>query len=497
MNLVGHTGRIQRWVAILLVTSAFVGCIGGEDIGLDRWTTDPANPERVQHYDGTGNLADRVPEQVGETVHELTGYQGAEPTTGITDSGAVFGTAGDQLIRSTDHGETWEVVNEIGEEVEGTPADVAYRSWDPLMYVDDLTDTVYFDPMFPPLACTELQSSTDDGETWTQHPPACHPPPMDHQKFFTAKPGPEAPPQAGLAHATVLYQCYNAVSSTNCAASYDGGQTWPVVHPVADSLTGECGGINGFGEGSPEGVAVVALQAGCQQATIAVTMDSGLSWELRKVPWETGVASFDPEVGFDDEGNLYLVWRGEDQLSYLAKSPDLGQTWQGPWDVTPPSVASTIFNTLTVTDAGELGIGFLGTEDTDAGPDQAPEDARWHLYNVVSLDQGTGSPTFTSHQVTPDEDPVQVGRICTGGVGCGEKRNLLEFIDNDVHPDGTLYTIYTEGCVDDCAEDPDGEKSTAREIAWARLDGVTFTTDEASQGDEPALDTAPGLARPR
>jgi len=268
MNLVGHTGRIQRWVAILLVTSAFVGCIGGEDIGLDRWTTDPANPERVQHYDGTGNLADRVPEQVGETVHELTGYQGAEPTTGITDSGAVFGTAGDQLIRSTDHGETWEVVNEIGEEV-------------------------------------------------------------------------------------------------------------------------------------------------------------------------------------------------------------------------------------TVTDAGELGIGFLGTEDTDAGPDQAPEDARWHLYNVVSLDQGTGSPTFTSHQVTPDEDPVQVGRICTGGVGCGEKRNLLEFIDNDVHPDGTLYTIYTEGCVDDCAEDPDGEKSTAREIAWARLDGVTFTTDEASQGDEPALDTAPDLARPR
>lgn len=502
---------MRAWLTLLLITPAIVGCIGTDEANLEP-TADPAPapslPDDVQRYDGNGtsiNATEELVDQVGRTVYNLTGFSGAEPTMGITDSGAIFATAGDELIRSTDQGASWQVVNAIGEEVEGTPAGIAYRSWDPLMHVDPVTDTVYFDPMFPPLVCTEIQYSTDDGESWTQNPPACHPPPMDHQKFFTALPGPEAPPQAGAVHETVLYQCYNALAATNCAVSYDNGLTWPVAQPVADGYTGNCGGINGFGAGSPDGVAAVPLQSGCEKATIAVTMDSGLTWELRKVPDATGVESFDPEVTFDDAGNLYLVWRGSDQKSYLARSPDNGATWAGPWDITPPGVQSTIFNSLSVTPNGTLGISFLGTPDTDEGPNDAPDDARWNLYTLTSFDGTDEQPTFTSYQVTPDEDPVQVGRICTGGIGCESGRNLLEFIDTAIHPDGTLYTIYTEGCVDACAEEPSADESTSREVAWARLDGVdlrsptptTLSTPNATSGNQTGANETGGNATAR
>jgi hypothetical protein len=305
-------------VLALVGALAVAGCLGagpgGETLeAADAGTDTPDDGRATRHGPGVDE-AERPDEAPGDPTWAATGHQGAEPTVGITDAGTLLATADHVLVCSTDGGTSWEVVTAIGEEAEGTPADTAYRSWDPLMYVDEVTDVVYMDPMFPPLR-TELQFSTDDGDAWTQNPPACHPPPMDHQTFFTAVPGPQAPDQAGAVHETVLYQCYNALSSTKCAVSYDDGQTWPVAEPVADRETGDCGGVNGFGGGAPDGTAVVPLQSGCEEPTIAVTEDSGLAWELHAVPEPTGVASVDPEVAYDEEGPLYLVWRAGDETS--------------------------------------------------------------------------------------------------------------------------------------------------------------------------------------
>ncbi len=496
---------MRAWLVLLLIAPAFVGCIGSDDDPVDRQQAAPSAPElpgNVARYAPGGNaspLPPGVPLEglVGEIVNNLTGFQGAEPTMGITGSGAVFGTAGDQLIRSTDRGASWQVVNEIGEEVEGTPADTAYRSWDPWMHLDPVTDTIYFDPMFPPLACTELQVSTDDGDTWEQRPPACHPPPMDHQKLFTAKPGPDAAPQAGALHETVLYQCYNQLADTTCAVSYDNGLTWPVAQPVADQLTGPCGGINGPGAGSPSGVAVVPITSGCEEVTLAYTTDSGQSWQLMDTPDGPGLSSIDPEVMFDDEGNLYVIWRGDDHQQYLARTPDLGETWAGPWNINPPDVKTTMFHALSTGANGTVAMSFYGTDDTDEDPDEAPDGTRWNLYTVVTRDGLSDEPTFTSYQVTTDDDPVQIGRICTAGISCDGGRNLLEFIDTAIHPDGTFYTIYTDGCAGDCAMAAnDTAQSDGREIAWARLDGVDMlspppTVEAAANATNASQDDAP------
>lgn len=64
-----------------------------------------------------------------------------------------------------------------------------------------------------------------------------------------------------------------------------------------------------------------------------------------------------------------------------------------------------------------------------------------------SFDADAEGPTFLSHQVTPAEDPVQVGCVWLGGgtggrMGC---RNLLDFIDMTHNPDGRWYIAITDG----------------------------------------------------
>ncbi len=470
---------MRSWIVLLLITPAFIGCIGSDDAdpleqaGL---AGSPAGEAIAAYRPGGESVPLDALDTIGETVTELTGFGGAEPTMGITESGTIVATAGDHLIRSQDEGASWESVYQIGlEQDEGLPTDSVYRSWDPWVHVDEITDTIYMDPMFPPLACTELSWSTDDGDSWMTNPAVCHPPPMDHQKLFTALPGPEASPQAGVLHATVLYQCYNQLLATECAVSYDGGLSWPVTQPVADQLQGPCGGINGPGAGSPDGVAVVPITSGCDELTIAYTLDSGLSWELMETPDGPGLSSIDPELMFDEEGNLYAIWRGDDQAMYLARTPDLGDTWAGPWKISPPGVQTTMFHALSTGAPGQVGMAFLGTKDTPDGPNGAPEGTLWHLYVVTTSDGLASAPTFTSYQVTPDDDPAQVGRICTGGIGCDGGRNLLEFIDTAIHPDGSLHVIYTDGCTEECQDGPDGVgQSSARDVAWAQLSGVNL-----------------------
>ncbi|MEA3136840.1 MAG: hypothetical protein QOC71_1121, partial [Thermoplasmata archaeon] len=107
-------------------------------------------------------------------------------------------------------------------------------------------------------------------------------------------------------------------------------------------------------------------------------------------------------------------------------------------------------------------------------PSEAEDDARWHTYFVTSDDADSADPTFVSRRVQPASDPVQVGGICNGNQGCVDgNRNLLDFIDGGAAPDGTFFTVISDGCTKGCAKDPDAkpEDSRARAIVMTRLDG--------------------------
>jgi hypothetical protein len=135
-------------------------------------------------------------------------------------------------------------------------------------------------------------------------------------------------------------------------------------------------------------------------------------------------------------------------------------------------VRSTVFTGITSGDNGRIAMAFLGTRDTTAEPSLAPNATRWHLYNVLSLDAGADSPAFTAIQATPDADPVQIGCVWLNGGG-NPCRNMLDFIDLHRGPDGRAYTVFTDGCTKECANNATATnlQSRSRIITVSVLDG--------------------------
>lgn len=476
-------------VAMLLVT-ILAGCIQGSD-PAPSVDPGPEFPEGVLTFRGGVVGGADAPQQqaplppgqsFGVPRHIDTGFTGGEPNMGVTSSGAVFASAGSTIVRSLDRGETWEDVHTH-----------SLMNSDPMMWVDPWTDCIYNVPMSVILLGSTLYESCDDGDTWGPlHSQNMGRGVYDHQKIATALPGPDAPVVAGLAHPTVFIICYNAIASTNCAMSYDGGRTWPHDAPVWDTARHpSCAGQQSHPTGAPDGTIVIAKAWVCEDPLVFVSRDSGLTWTMRTGPTGIGADTLDPEIAFTEDGAMYMLWqsrRGED-YAYLARSDDLGNTWAGPWNVTPPGVGSSVFASLHAGSPGRVAMAFHATNHT-AYPSEAPDDARWYTYIVTTEDGHTDNPEgplFTSYRVQDLDDPVQIGGICNGNQGChGGNRNLLDFIDGGIGPDGTFYTVIADGCIEDCVGDPDAEPgdSRARAVYMTRLDGWSLFDAAGGEGED-------------
>lgn len=417
----------------------------------------------------------------------LTGFEGAEPSIGILPSGSIFVQSFDRTLRSTDDGQTWESVYDFESMTGGGTAD-------PMLWVDPATERVYWNHMAPPLVCSAVGWSSDEGETWERNDAACGLPGIDFQKLGGGPPGPDPNPLAGQEHPSVLYLCYNKPGVAVCAPSYDGGETWPVEVPIpcgggTSGPSASCPLVRAPPEVGPNGTAYVPVGgifgAGCP-SLVAKSTNSGLTWTSTAGPQASPCMSIDDLVVAPD-GTLYVAGDGSSgYTTYLARSTDGGETWEGPWEVTPPDVQSVAFEAITAGEDGTVGVALVGTEDTDAYPGNAPEDTRWHFHMVTTQDARAETPTFTG--VAATSDPVQVGRICLGGASCADARNLLDFIDADVHPDGTFYATYTDGCVEACANatDPSPDDSRARANAVAWVDWISLGGTSQATPNEPS-----------
>lgn len=467
-------------LALLLVATAWSGCVSDDLTGDEDAPAPNVAFDRVFRFTAEGMALD-APTQSGVPVWVLTGGRGGEPTMGIPSTGSVFAVANNEMQKSVDRGATWEVVQEH-----------SGQNFDPMMWVDPWTDWVYNAPMSIALACASIYRSGDDGETWESVPlPNCGRNVYDHQKLASGPLGPDTPDLPIMSHPTVLYMCYNGVTAAQCAVSFDNGDTWPIDNPamVHTPATSTCtSGGGGHPTVSHQGIVAMAKTDGCSTPHLVYSTDSGFTWHVVAGPTGVGSRELDPEVAFTPDGTLYFLFRGDDELPYLGRSTDLGATWDGPWRVAPEGVLSATFLALGAGDDGRIALSFIGTRDTDAGTDAAPPETRWHLWMVTSDDAAAAVPTFTAYQATPDEDPVQVGSICMEGIFCtGGNRNLLDFIDGAVHPDGTWFTTYTDGCTVGCAANADAEPGDSRssDNAVARLDGWSLFAPSADAMDAP------------
>lgn len=401
-------------------------------------------------------------------VHTGRGGGLGEPNLAVSPKGTLFATAWDETVRSRDHGATWEVVHDFRATAPGDAA----SSGDPTLWFDAVTARLYVAHLFR--GCSHVFWSDDEGGTWPGRSLACLGPAQDHEKLATGRPGPDGNPLAGRDHPTVVYLCYSRLVTTNCLVSYDGGRTWPLERVVA-AADGTCDGIAGHPAVAADGTVALAKTNGCDALVVYASRDSGATWTRQGAVDAVGGEGLDPELAFAPDGTLYALWQGRDHAKYLARSGDVGATWAGPWRVSPAEVRSTEFMALAAGGDGRVAAAFLGTRDSDATGAAVADDARWHLFLAYAENATADAPAFDVHQVSRDDDPVQIGCVTqsTSVRNVTVPKRCLNhghFIDGAVGPDGTFHAAANDGCTAGCAGNgnatADDSRATETTVAW-------------------------------
>ena len=394
-------------------------------------------------------------------VFSSVGEDGAEPSLGVTSSGCIFFIAFEKVMRSCDHGESWE-------DVAGPMC--AFQTNDPWGWVDPITDRV-FNVQMQGLETSWICYSDDDGATWVGNPHDSGTTPInDHIKLAT---GPWTSSGYGIGgqftqayYETAVYYCYNKLAGIFCFTSFDGGATFNTGGLIFGLATTN-GGLHGAITSAPDGTVYVTPRVGTP--TVIVSDDNGLSWFDRTMGEDVGTRNprKNSEVATDTESNAYHIWTGADEGVYMSRSTDSGNTWeQTSIRISPSAVISTVFPQIDAGDPGRIAVTYLGSENAselnlsdidgepwDGNAHYAPANVSYYLYITYSLNALDSEPIFHTVRVSPD--PVQVGSICLNSGDCrdigGSNRNLLDFNDLHIDREGRVYVAFADGCTGECA----------------------------------------------
>ncbi|MHB8585944.1 MAG: sialidase family protein [Thermoplasmatota archaeon] len=391
---------------------------------------------------------------------------GAEPTIGVTSDGAIFTTGGGAAVwKSSDNGRTWSNV---------APTLPPRADADPYLWVDRATDRVFSAPLY--VACTNLAWSDDRGATWSSNPIAgCGLPGHDHQSLVTG------PPPTGVktnGYGDVVYYTYNSFrrDGTWVTTSLDGGKTWsfPGAQVAPDDTCDSA--LDGAPAVAPDGTVIVPKPT-CQGMYITASKDAGMTWRGVNVDGAgtdgagegsgAGLAGgnepyyANPGAGFDLAGNGYVAFAGKDGQMYVTRSTDDAATWSAPVRLTPPQITATAFSALQAGGPGDIAVAYLGTTRSTSdwhgkAAQWATNDTKWNLYITYSEDATSATPTFTTLEVTHDDNPVQMGCIWQSG-GSNPCRNLDDFIGMAQH-EGRIYVAFSKGC-EQCTSAADSHHS--------------------------------------
>ncbi len=404
---------------------------------------------------------------------------GAEPTLGVLGDGTIFYMAGTTMYRSQDGGDTWDDVS---------PLLNSQISLDPMMRADPWTHRVFADQLT--VACSNIAWTDDKGGSWVEHPLACGEPANDHQKLAVGG----HPVSGNPVFDGVVYYSFNSFTllapnagHLTVSRSLDGGVTW---QPVVAMTEAEAGNYRTGGpiEADRSGNVYVPSYHCDGGLLVTASNDYGLTWETHRVGDQSGACEgIDPGMTVDVEGGAYTAWWGEGHI-WASASSDNGATWTDQVAVSPEGLQSQVLVDAAAGDPGRVAVAYLATPHSDAGPNGAPGYAEWHLYMSYTEDAFADNATWQTVRVTPDDDPVQIGSICTGGIGCfGGNRNLLDFIDIQPGPDGRVHIAYADGCTtgeDSACVDPPSSRSRAAVIAIQddAVDGFRLFEDGAPWG---------------
>ncbi|HVE98741.1 MAG TPA: sialidase family protein [Mycobacteriales bacterium] len=365
-----------------------------------------------------------------------------EPTIGVNrETGAVMYQSGLNTYRVTGFesgSPEWTTANSVLTSIE---------SFDPILTTDFETGRTFVSQLT--LACSLMAYTDTDGRTWQEVPDGCGVGSFfDHQSVGTGAFVRGGRLQPATSYPRAVYYCSQATAATNCATSVDGGLTFlPAVN--AWHIASGCSTIHGHIASAPDGTVYVPPRRCGQGVGVAVSENNGLSWAIRTVPDSIAGAAKDPSIAAGADGTAYLAWgQGGDELDtvpHVAVTRDRGRTWTEPVALGREyGIRNTAFIATVAGDGNRAAVAFLGTPT--GGPNQTPAFAGvWRLYVSFTYDRGA---TWRTVLATPGS-PVQVGKICTGGIACNDgTRNLLDFMGATIDPHGRVLVGFADGCLE-------------------------------------------------
>ncbi len=446
-------GASKRLVVMLSIIAVIAAALSTSAGSIARAGGYSSGGRGVAHEaDGKLVRSARVP--IGRSYP--VGADAIEPTLGINKKGHIFYTAASgvqrvDVFRSTDGGETWEMTSPSLAGVKTHPLTL-----DPYVWVSEATGRVFNIDLT--VACSYLSYSDDEGKTWVHNPLACGRPINDHQTLFS---GPPAITPRNPVYPENVYYCWNDFGTgTSCSKSLDGGVTWmPTgtrpfegINTEGQGGGGICGGFNGHGVVDKKGTVYLPKEY-CGQPWLGISHDEGATWDRVQVASNTTeYLGSDTSVAVDKKGNLYYAYETARQELYLVTSTDGGKTWSKPMMVGAPRVNEVTLPTLDVGDPGKVAIAYMGSTNSPFAkcqPDCETSDytkTTWNGYITMTTNALSKSPTFYSATVNDPGDPLYQGR-CDFSNRC---RPILDFIDIEIHPDGTPYGAFVDACLAAC-----------------------------------------------
>ncbi len=418
---------------------------------------------------GTGNATGRPPRfqhYAPDYPRQGFGMFGGEATVDVnTKTGSIFymGFLETMRLRVDDRTspalQTWELKS-------GTLNSQA--TFDPILVGDPDTGRIFGLQLIFGEGQSFTEFTTDDGETWKPSQGGGQRSGADHQSLGIG------PYPAGLrpltaSYPNAVYYCSQDVALVFCSRSDDGGVTFGPGVPIY--TLADCQGLHGHVKVAPDGAVYVPV-AGCpsglvssttSQPAVVVSQDAGLTWHVRKVTTSAigaGGHGSDPSLGIARDGTVYYSYvDGRDNHIHQVRTRDRGLSWERDVDLGAlANITAAQFPAVVAGDRDRAAVAFFGTTYTGDGVDTATNfEGTWQLFVAATYDGG-----LTYHVVdTIPGDPIQKGGICADGF-C---RNLLDFFDAVIDPQGRIVVGYEDGCVGGCPQGMPGTFSDQAVIA--------------------------------
>jgi hypothetical protein len=196
----------------------------------------------------------------------------------------------------------------------------------------------------------------------------------------------------------------------------------------------------------------IGAQGKLNVVRMAVSTNGGNSWTQHTVftgDAKVNYASIFPSAAVDRAGNVFVAVSDNANLLVFS-SVDQGAHWTAPVRVNSPAGAAA-FPWISAGGPGGVVVSWFGAST----PDPASKANLWHVYAAESRNATAAAPTYNLFQVS--NHVIHKGMLCENGLNCSDGRQLGDFFQVAVGPDGIANLAW--------ADDGAGGSST---ISYAR-----------------------------